>query len=65
MTKAQKPAFDNVTKPGDRFESFKPNAAMQAQIMDDMTKAGFVYENGILVGGPIGPGGKFVRVDGK
>lgn len=61
----QKPAFDNVTKPGDMFESFKPNKAMQDQMMAEMTALGFIYENGVLVGGPIGPGGKVVRVDGK
>lgn len=61
MTK-QKPAFDNVTKPGALFQTFKPNKAMQEQMQREMEELGYVYENGKIVAGPAGPGGKIVWV---
>lgn len=43
-SKPQKPKFDNVTKPGSAYQTFKPNEAMQAQLRADMEKAGFSYD---------------------
>lgn len=43
MTKPQKPKFDNLTKPGDPFQTFKPNAAMQQVLKSDFEKLGFKF----------------------
>jgi hypothetical protein len=42
MAKEPIARFDRVSKPGDKIQSFKPNAAMQAQLLEDLRRVGFV-----------------------